>query len=472
MRDRRRGPVIAFRHFRPGRLDGWQVVSGQGIEKGPHVNHIKRMGLNFGALLVGAIVVLAGVAPSAIAQNGGNGRQPGGGGGGGGRGGFGGMGRELTDPAFTTRQMNKYADMLSLTAEQKSAVNQLLDGYTEETKAAAEKMRTKMADMRSDMQDDPQAGWAKMQESMKTFRDSRKKLDDGFVSDVKAVLTPKQLEVWPSVERAQRRVLGARPTFGSVSGERVDLIALVDEVKPSDDAKTSLKAVLDQYEQNLDRELIKRNEFREKSMDKIGELMRSGDTDAAQKLIQEGRDAAVRVRDVNRNFAKQIASALPDDQKAAFNDAFKKASFPDVYRPTQTTATLKAAAAFTDLTADQKDAVKKLSDTYDHSLSTVNDKLAAAQEDAEMNFNIADMRNRGGGGGQDSPRQQLGREKRDLDRTTTDSLKKILTDDQAAKLPKPDQQNGRGGGGGQGGQDAGQGGGNRRQRGRNPAQDT
>ncbi len=209
-------------------------------------------------------------------------------------------------------------------------------------------------------------------------------------------------------------------------------------------------------------------------MDKIGDLMRSGDTDAAQKLIQEGRDAAVRVRDVNRNFAKQIASALPDDQKAAFTDAFKKASFPDVYRPTQTTATLKAAAGLTDLTGDQKDAVKKLSDTYDHSLSTVNDKLAAAQEDAEMKFNIADMRNRfqGGGGGQDNPRQQLGREKRDLDRTTTDALKKILTDDQAAKLPKPDQQNGRGGGGGQGGQDAGQGGGNRRQRGRNPAQDT
>jgi hypothetical protein len=223
--------------------------------------------------------------------------------------------------------------------------------------------------------------------------------------------------------------------------------------------------VLDQYEQNLDRELIKRNEVREKDMEKIGELFRSGDTEAAQKLIQEGRDAAVRVRDVNRNFAKQIATALPEDQKAAFNDAFKKASFPDIYRPTQATTTLKAASGLTDLTADQKDAVKKLSDSYDHSLATVNDKLAAAQEDAEMKF---DMRNRGGG--QDNPRQQLGRDKRDLERTTTDALKKILTEQQAAKLPKPDQQNGRGGG--QGGQGAGQGGGNRRQRGGNPAQDT
>ncbi len=110
------------------------------------MNHIKRMGLNFGALLVGAIVVLAGVSPSATAQNGGNGRQPaGGGGGGGGRGqggfggGFGGMGRDMMEPAFNTRQMNKYADMLSLTAEQKTAVNQLLDGYTEESQGRSGK---------------------------------------------------------------------------------------------------------------------------------------------------------------------------------------------------------------------------------------------------------------------------------------------------------------------------------------------
>ncbi len=68
-----------------------------------------------------------------------------------------------------------------------------------------------MADMRSDMQDDPQGGWAKMQESMKTFRDARKKLDDGFTSDVKTVLTlGKQLEAWPEVERTQRREVGLR----------------------------------------------------------------------------------------------------------------------------------------------------------------------------------------------------------------------------------------------------------------------
>ena len=199
-------------------------------------------------------------------------------------------------------------------------------------------------------------------------------------------------------------------------------------------------------------------------MDKLGELMRGGDTDAAQKMIQEGREQSVKVRDVNRSFAKQIASALPDDQRSKFNEEFKKASFPDVYRATQASTALKAAAAFADLTADQKDAIARLTDTHDHSLATVNDKLATAQEDAEMKFNIADMRarfqQRGGGGNQDDPQSNLRRDKRDLDRTTMDSLKKILTEAQVAKLPKPDQGNGRGGNG-----QGGNGGNGRRQRG-------
>jgi Spy/CpxP family protein refolding chaperone len=360
------------------------------------------------------------------------------------------MGRDMMEPAFSTRQMNKYADMLSLTKEQKAAVTALLDGYTEETRAASEKMRTKLDDMRSELRDsqDP-AMFTKMQDQVKVFRDARKKLDDGFTSDVKAVLTPKQLEVWPTIERTQRREVSVRRGF--ISGERVDLVSLVEEVKPADDAKAALKPILEQYEQDLDRELVKRNELQEKSMDKVGELMRTGDTDAAQKLIKEGREASVKVRDVNRNFAKQIAAALPDDKRTTFNDSFKRASFPTVYGTTQTTTALKSAAGFTDLKPDQKDAIAKLSENYGRSLTTVNEKLATAQEDGEMKFDVTNMMNRfrgggGGGGGQDNPQRDLRREKQDLDRTTLESLKKILTEEQAAKLPKPEQ-NGRGSGG-------------------------
>lgn len=413
-----------------------------------------------GGLIVAASVVVATVAPSALAQNGN--RQPGGNGGtqpnrqgggpgGGGFGGFGGMGRDSMEPAFTSRQIDKYGQVLGLTPDQQAAVKQLYEGYAEEVRNASEKVRTKMDEVRSEFRDtqDPSV-FSKMEDSMKSYRDARKKMDEGFTSDVKALLTPKQLEVWPTVERDQRRESGLRRGF--ISGERVDLVSLVDDLKPADTVKTALKPILEQYEQDLDRELVKRNQFQEKNMDKIGELMRNGDADAAQKLIQEGRESSIAVRDVNRSFAKQIAAALPDDQRAAFNDAFKKASFPDVYRQTQATSSLKAASGLPDLTADQKDALAHLTDTYDKSLSTVNDKLASAQEDMEMKFNVADMRARfgrgggGGGGTQDNPQRDLRREKSDLDRTTIDSLRKILTDDQQAKLPKPDQ-NGRGGGG-------------------------
>jgi hypothetical protein len=304
-----------------------------------------------------------------------------------------------------------------------------------------------MQKLRDEMRDseDREGLMAKMQESFRKVRDERKKQDEGFANDVKAILTPEQVEKWPAVERMQRREAGVRRGF--ISGERVDLFMLVDDNQVSADGKAAAAAALKDYELELDRELIKRNEWQEKQFTKMNELRQEGDFDGIQKLVEEGRQLDVKVRDVNRKYAKQIEGSLPEADKAAFHNAFKQASFPDVYRETRAAEALSVAAKLKDLTTEQAESLAALRASHEKTLNPLNDNLAKEVEAAEMNFNIGQAWQGGRGGDDDSPAGKLRREKRDLDRTTIESLRKILTPAQAEKLPKPEERDGRGGGG-------------------------
>jgi translation initiation factor IF-2 len=184
----------------------------------------------------------------------------------------------------------------------------------------------------------------------------------------------------------------------------------------------------------------------------------------------------------------------------------KEAKFPDVFRETSTQKRLAAALEFTDLDEKQKPAIKSLQANYMKEATSLNEKLATASEKDEAR-RLADPNlgfgGRGGGqGGQGGGQPGGGRggqgggqggrggqggggaqpaadpnspgslrqAKRDLDTRTMESLRKILTQDQQDRLPRPDPRDRMGGGGnfGNGGGNGGgnnNGGGQRRNRG-------
>jgi len=337
-------------------------------------------------------------------------------------------------PVITTRQMEKYSGMLGLSPEQKEAADALFEGYAEQARNLQEQVRTKMEAVREEFRDtqDPTV-FTKMRESMTEARDARKKLDEGFANDVKAVLTPEQTEKWPAVERAQRRELTLRRGF--LSGERVDLVELTQEEVP-EEARAAVAPVIEQYEVDMDRELVRRNEAYEKGFEKLGEMRQGGDMEGAQAVIEQGREAGARVRDLNRRYARQIAGMLPDEAKSQFELAFKRGSFPEVYRPSQASRQMAAATAFEDLTDTQKDGVASLNTAYQRSAEALNEKLAGVIEENEMKVTLETMFRRGE---QEGPLADLRRERRDLDRTTTESLRKLLTPEQQERLPNPER---------------------------------
>lgn len=423
-----------------------------------------KAGLKLTAL---TLVICAG--STAYAQGGGGGGG-GGGAGGGGRGGGGGFGmmmgggmggRGMQEMGVNSQDLDGFGKILNLSPDQAKAAKELLDGHLADYQAQADVARKAMEDLREEARENGDfevfrtkgpAIWSKL-------TDSRKKIETAFMSDFKSILTPDQLKAWPKVEMAHRRE-AARGGFAGpgVSGERVDLVRLVDKIELPADAKSQVNSVLDAYEVEYDRELSKRTELTEKVMAAFQKAMQGGgqgdfgamfQDPELQKLFTEGREQAIKVREVNRKYARQIQGVLPADKGEAFDAEFRKESFPQIYRTRYAAQALAAAAKFEDLDASQRESLKALTETYSRESNTINKSSEEATEKQERELNPGNMMQRfgpGGGGGADDPMRALRDQRRDLESKTVESLKAMLTEAQRAKLPPQREDNGPGGG--------------------------
>lgn len=399
-----------------------------------------RLLANVLALGVASLTLSAILAPQTVlaqpGQGGGRGRGPGMGGGPGG-GMFGGM----RDGAsrVSERQFKTYADLLKLTDDQRDAADALREGFNKELELQDRDIQKKREDAMAKFRDsqDP-AVWEDIRTQMEKSRDNRKKAETTFFDDVKTLLTPDQLNAWPKVERAHRRQ--STMNNGRLSGERVDLVTAVDDLKLSDADRAKIAALLEEYQDELDRELTRRNKKQEELQGRMREVFQNRDPEAGQKMLEEGRAASVKVRDINRKFARQMEEALSEPKKTELANWFKQQSFPRVYREPQAAKEIKAALELKDLDPAQKESLSALRDSFSRDLDNANEKLAAATERQEMEFNVQRMMNRFGGGGddQDDPTADLRRQRRDLEKAASDSLRKILKPEQADRLPKPD----------------------------------
>jgi len=376
---------------------------------------------------------------------------------GGGRGGFGG---DALQPSVNSREIDRLNKTLSLDADQQEAVKTLFEAYQEQFKVKSQALRTKVDRARDEFRDSRDPGvWQDVRGDFEKFRPVRDDMEKVFLDDVKTVLRDDQQNMWPKFERALRRSRGLNR--GRISGERVDLIAIVERADLPEDAHKQIDPVLELYEEDLDRTLSARMEFEQKQMSNFFEVMQSGDMAAAQKLLEEGRKLSVAVRDVNRRYARQVEDLAPEPQRDTISDEVKRQSFPRVYNDTRADRLVKAAKGMTDLTEEQKTAVETLAASFTREMDSLNHQLAKAQEKTEMTVTAENMMSmfRGGDGG---PLDELYGKRRDLGSKTEDDLRKILTPEQQDQLPKGDE-NDRGGWrrGQGGGQDDG---GDRRQR--------
>ncbi len=385
------------------------------------------------------LTVVVGLAMAVAAQ-----AQPGRGPGGPG-GPFGGGG----GPPVTTAQLERYAKVLGLTADQREAAKALVEGAEKQSREAGEKMREEFRKAREAEENGGGGGGPPegMRERMDKMRTERENLEKATLSDIKSILTPEQEKLWPSVERMRRREAVGRQ--GMISGERVDLLEIAERQEWAAEVKAKAKPVLEAYEMDLDRALVQREEVYRDGMGAVREKMRDGDEAGAQAIMDRGRQASQRVRDVNKKYARELEEILPDAGKQALRGAVLRASFPRIYNPRLAERQLEAAGKLKGLDTAQAEQIKALSEKSGRDYKALRDKLVAATEDAENNLKVGDMRQRfrGGGGDEEGVMGDLNRERRQLDRGVEAKLKEILKPEQMKELPsEQDEEDGPGGG--------------------------
>ncbi len=359
-----------------------------------------------------------------------------------------GMFRQMMEPSVNTAQLDRYATMLELTPEQRETVDEMLSGFQLEHQAIAAEIRETMEGARDEMRrnGDPSV-WRDVSQVMDKYRQRIRVIESAFFEDVQLLLTENQAAKWPAVERLRRRETTI-DQGGIVSGETVDLVRLVEEAKLPAEAAEQVAPVLEQYEVDMDKALASRNEVYERSMRQGMEMWFGGDQAGVQKLFESARAEAVKVRDVNRRYARQIEGLMPDEQRQAFNAAFREKSFPRVYGDAIVPRAVKITQELSDLTAEQREQVAAIAESYTRESASINERWAKAIEDNEMNRTAASMF---GMGPRDDGAREMREARRTLDQTTMQKIRAVLTEEQRTRLPEPEERpdwRRRGGGGG------------------------
>ncbi len=91
---------------------------------------------------------------------------------------------------------------------------------------------------------------------LNSWRTEKTQMLEKFMSDLKSQLGPQQLERWPSFERALRRE--RLLPDGDLSGESVDLFAVLTRMQLTPAEQEAVKQPLAAYELMLDEALVTR----------------------------------------------------------------------------------------------------------------------------------------------------------------------------------------------------------------------
>jgi hypothetical protein len=163
---------------------------------------------------------------------------------------------------------------------------------------------------------------------------------------------------------------------------------------------------------------------------------RNGDQQVISDLFERGKQAATKVRDINNRAAKLIEALLPPEPAATFAAEVRQRSFPMIYRPSYADRVLEAAAKFDDLTGEQKENIGTIQAAFAQSMTSINRRMETAQVEMEESMTAERLGAMFRNGGDNDAMRDLRGERRDLETSTIERLRSILTEEQAARLPE------------------------------------
>jgi len=274
---------------------------------------------------------------------------------------------EAFKPDYFARDISLFNDYLELEEWQRPIIEILLEDYSASFQAGMDSMREQMAGKKDEIVNRGAAG---IMPVIEAWTREKEKLREEFLNNVKSQLSETQNARWPRFERAFRREKSLH--LGELSGESVNILAIVRDVSMDSFAQGALEPILANYELELDEALRAREAMMASQQPKIQEAMVTMDTAAGVAAVEKIVTTRVRVRDVNDRAAEAIAEALPAEPKNEFLSRWRSNAYASVFRASPMERVFEAATALPELTEEQRTGLTNIREAFNQQ----NDALA------------------------------------------------------------------------------------------------
>ena len=276
------------------------------------------------------------------------------------------------------------------------------------------------------------------------WRREKADMDAKVLESVKTTLREPQAARWAAFDRFLRREKTL--ARGRLSGESVNLFAVVDEAGISKDSLAKLGTLLDEYEERLDAALKRRNEYLAQNESKALKAITEGDAKAMEQLADRMIDLRNGVRNVNEESRAAIVAALEAEEGRKVEKAALEAAYGRVYRATRTDRAFRTALELPDLSPDARKAIEDLQALYATEIEAMNQRIAQTIRKSEPEqlkseaVRATTMLTGGGGVFFDRPQNDatdaLFEKRGETGDGYVKRLAALLTPEQAEKLPK------------------------------------
>ena len=353
-------------------------------------------------------------------------------------------------PDILQRDITLINSVLQLEEWQRPIVEALMQdyvtGFNTGTDALKEKLKSAQQAASGGGNTNPDAILDEIMKPIGPWLEEKRRLSESFLANLKSQLGPQQLERWPSFERALRRERYLPD--GDISGESVDLWAVMARMEPTPAEQEATKAAFAQYEVVLDDALVARERAMDAVQEKLTQAMRAMDFEAGAKQQETIMGARIAVRTVNDAAVDTIANAL-GERGGDFRRRALEAGYPEVFRIHPVTVLMQQARDLDGITEDQRSQIDALLAEFAGACDVENMKMLEAVRAEEpkaprRRAEAAARRSAGGASGapgagqgpsQDDPIVKGRLERERMGQPYRERLMAILTPEQQAMLP-------------------------------------
>ncbi|MFM9957004.1 MAG: hypothetical protein ACKVZJ_02935 [Phycisphaerales bacterium] len=358
---------------------------------------------------------------------------------------YGHTGSNTFNPKVTRGEIDVLSRILKLTPEDRASLVGLFEAHDAEVRAEGNVVRHKIRELSEEAElMQRQSYQERIRPEVDKWEKRKEELEKSFLADLTAMLTKEQEAMWPIVERELRRPRLLAESW--MSGEGVDVVAMIASVDPAAAESPKVLELLDRYANEIDVALKARDAFVEAHKEEMAELLKND----PQKALSYRKDSVrnrVRIREINERYVQQVSVELSDASRKKFLDQFLASCIVWWNRETPAERYIEAAAKVDGLDAVKRAEMTTIVKEYEARVneltkktvkeyqaweeSRVPSRLAVAlgtmtEEEAEGN-ELSDSAD-------DSPLGKVRLERLKLDREYRSKVRALLTPEQEASV--------------------------------------